>query len=110
MTNKTKLLALFFVSSAGCGPAYLYGRTTDLELVPKAPGCTFTVFDTLPDKPFDEIGIFAPKDIGYADVPGGPTPFKEEVQNQVCAQGGDGVVVERDDQGRYIRATIIKFK
>jgi hypothetical protein len=97
-------------ASGGCATHYVYGRTGEITPPPKPPGCTFTILDVPPEKPFDEVGVLAPKDVEFGDMAGGATPFKEAVADQVCAAGGDAVVVERDFTGRYIRGTVIKFK
>jgi hypothetical protein len=105
-----RLVAAVCLLSAGCASHYIYGRTGDVVADPKPPGCVFTMLDVPPEQPFDEIGVLAPRDIEYGDMAGGATPFKEAVSDQVCAAGGDAVVVERDFTGRYIRGTVIKFK
>jgi hypothetical protein len=95
---------------AGCAGHYIYGRTSEMAIAAKPPGCTFSLLDAPPDQPFDEIGVLAPIDIEFGDMAGGATPFKEAVADQVCAAGGDAVVAERDFTGRYIRGTVIKLK
>ena len=105
-----RLLAVLLLSAAGCAGHYVYGRTGELVPPPKPPGCTFVLLELPPEQPFDEIGVLAPRDIEYGDMAGGATPFKETVGEQVCAAGGDAVVVERDYTGRYIRGTVIKYK
>jgi hypothetical protein len=94
----------------GCAGKYIYGQTGDGSTPPKPPGCQYPLLDAIPTRPFEELGVLAPKDIEFPDVAGGATPFKEAVGEQVCAAGGDAVVVERDFQGRYVRATVIRYK
>jgi hypothetical protein len=96
--------------SGGCATRYVYGRTGEVAAAPKPPGCTFVLLDAAPAQAFDEIGVLAPDDIAFGDMSGGATPFKEAIAAQVCAAGGDAVVGERDDQGRYVRATVIKYR
>lgn len=96
--------------AAGCGTGYVYGRSGDLVAPPKPPGCTFAMLDAPPSQPYDELGVLAPKDIEFSNLAGGPTSFKEAAGDQICAAGGDAVVVERDEEARYIRATVIKLK
>jgi hypothetical protein len=105
-------LALVFVAlvPAGCAGHYIYGRTGDVIPPAKPPGCVFSLLDVPPQQAFDEVGVLAPKDVEFGDMAGGAVPFKEAVADQVCAAGGDAVVVERDFTGRYIRGTVIKFK
>jgi hypothetical protein len=94
----------------GCATRYVYGPTGEVSGEAKPPGCTFVLLDAAPTQPFDEIGVLAPDDIAFGDMSGGATPFKEAIATQVCAAGGDAVVGERDDQGRYVRATVIKYR
>lgn len=106
----TRIIALATLLSAGCGTRYIYGRTGEVVAAAKPPNCAYVLLDAPPDKPFDELGVLAPNDIEFGDMSGGPTPYKETVGEQVCAAGGDAVVVERDDNGRYVRGTVIKYR
>ena len=102
------ILALLLLPA--CATHYVYGPTGALTAPPKPAGCVFTLLELPPENPFDEIGVLAPRDIEYGDMASGATPFKEAIAEQVCAAGGDAVVVERDFTGRYIRGTVIKYK
>jgi hypothetical protein len=110
MRRLVAALLLVDLLTAGCAGHYIYARTGEVVPPPKPQGCTFVLLDVPPEQAFDEIGVLAPRDIEYGDMAGGATPFKETVGDQVCAAGGDAVVVERDYTGRYIRGTVIKYK
>ena len=111
MTARRRLArASWLFLLAGCGASYVYRASGDLAPPPKPRGCTFTMLDAPPSQPHDEIGVLAPNDIEISNLAGGPTSFKEATADQICAAGGDAVVIERDDLARYVRATVIKFR
>jgi hypothetical protein len=101
---------LMMVSLGGCGPSYVLGRVGDLTPPPLPPDCRFEVRSDVPTRPFDEIAILAPRDIEYGSMAGGPEPFKEAVQAQVCGVGGEAVVVEKDMYDHFVRGTVIKYR
>lgn len=98
------------VAAGGCGAKYVYGPVANTPRPAKGAGCAFALLDAAPERPFVELGILAPRDIEYGTMSGGPGPFKEAVAEQVCAAGGDAVVVERDYFGRYVRGTVLAYK
>ncbi len=105
-----RLALLLALAPAACGPMYIYGHTTHQVLAPRAAGCVFGVLEAPPPRDFDEIGILAPEDIAFGSTAGGSTSFVDQVRDQVCQAGGDAVIVERDWQMNYERATVIRFK
>jgi len=94
----------------GCGASYALGRVGELTPPSRPPDCRFEVRSDIPSRPFDEIAILAPRDIEYGSMAGGTVPFQEAVQSQVCAVGGDAVVVETDAFDHYVRGTVIKYR
>jgi hypothetical protein len=94
----------------GCGPSYALGRVGEVMPPPLPPNCRFEVRTDIPTRPFDEIAILAPRDIEYGHTAGGPLPFTESVQAQVCGVGGEAVVVEKDMYDHIIRGTVIKYR
>lgn len=103
-------IVVLVVLLAGCGARYVYGPVAANPRPAKGGDCSFALLDAAPQRPFEELGILAPKDIEYGTMSGGPVPFKEAVGEQVCAAGGDAVVVERDYFGRYVRGTVVAYK
>jgi hypothetical protein len=95
---------------AGCGSSYVFGRVGELTPPPRPADCRFEILSAAPGRPFDELGILAPKDIEYGSMAGGSVPFTESVQGTVCAAGGDAVVVEKDMFDHYVRGTVIKYR
>ncbi len=95
---------------AGCGPRYIYGQTTVVAAPAKPDGCPITLMYSVPTKPYEELGVLAPKDVQFGSLAGGPVPFQEDVHRQVCRAGGEAVVVEKNWAGNYVRGTVIRFK
>jgi hypothetical protein len=104
-------LLLAATAAVACGGSrYLYGPLGAVVVQPKPKNCDFSLLDKLPDQAYDPLGVFAPVDIVVPKVPSTDAAFKKSVAAQVCEAGGDAVVTERDDQGRYVRGTVIRFK
>lgn len=97
------------VGSCG-GGKYFYGPLGDVVVQPKPKDCSFILIDKVPSQAHDPLGVLAPANIEFPKVASDDDRFKSSVAAQVCAAGGDAVVVERDSQGRYVRGTVIRFK
>jgi hypothetical protein len=111
MVAAARLLAvLAAVALAGCSPNYVFGRVGDLTPPARPADCRFELIEAVPKRPFDELGILAPRDIEYGSTAGGRVSFTESVQATVCAAGGDAVVVEKDLYDHYVRGTVIKYR
>jgi hypothetical protein len=95
--------------SAGCTYKYIYGPLGPTRPA-KPADCRYEVLSSVPSRAFEEIGVLAPQDIEYGRMAGGDVPFKESVTAQVCAAGGDAVVVERDYFSNIVRGTVIAWK
>ena len=102
--------AVCLLLAAGCGTGYVYGRVGEVAPAPREPSCKFVLLDARPSRPYDEIGVIAPKDIEYGDVTASPPFFVDAITPWVCASGGDAVVTEHDMYGHYIRGTVIKYR
>jgi hypothetical protein len=102
--------AWLLLALSGCTSSYVFGRVGDVSPAAKPADCRFEILNAAPTRPFDELGILAPKDIEYGSMAGGSVPFTESVQGQVCAAGGDAVVVEKDMFDHYVRGTVIKYR
>jgi hypothetical protein len=77
---------------------------------PRAAGCSFTVLNKPPDQAYDSLGVLAPADITTSKLPSDEAAFKKAAGAQICAAGGDAVVVERNGEGRHVRATVIRWR
>jgi hypothetical protein len=102
-------LGLTSMVFGGCTSSYVLGRTAQVAPA-RSADCKVELLEGAPPRPFAELGVLAPRDIEYGGVAGGATPFVESVRQQVCAVGGDAVVVEKNYAGNYIRGTVIKFR
>jgi hypothetical protein len=105
--KRAVLIASFAV--AGCaatGPVYRYTRTARAEPPAKQPTCDFQVAGA-PDTSgsYVEVGVLDGVDRVYIQT---ISDFKREVQNQVCAAGGDLVVTEINGWGTYVRGVVFK--
>ena len=104
------LLLLATLAGGGCAGKYLYAPLGEVVAQPRAKDCEFLLAYGVPEVAYDSLGVLAPKDIQAPKVPDQEAAFKSAIQGQVCAAGGDAVVAERNGQGQYIRATIIKVR
>lgn len=105
-------LATALLLGAGCGGGnpYLYGPLGAVVAQPRAKDCAFTLIAKLPEQAHDALGVLAPQDIDAFKAPPDDAVLQKAVGPQVCEAGGDALVVERDAQGRCVRATIIKLR
>ena len=112
MTARATAAVLLAAAAAasGCAAKYLYGPLGDATAQPRDDDCEFAVTDVIPDRPFDTLGVLAPDDIEASRVHTDVTKMQKAIAEEVCASGGDAVVVERDPAGRFVRGTIIKLK
>lgn len=104
------LLALVPVLASGCLPAYIYGHTGRGMVVAKPEGCAFEIFEGMPSRPFEELGVIAPEDIANPSLAGAAQTFMSAARPFVCKVGGDAVVVERNMAGEYVRGTVIRYR
>jgi hypothetical protein len=95
---------------AGCGSAYLYTEISTPPRPAKADNCPIEVLLQPPARPYEELGVLAPKDIEFDSTSGGASSFRDSVRAHACRAGGDAVVAERNWAGNYARGTVIKFK
>ena len=75
----------------------------------RGAGCTFAVLTTVPQTPFREIGV-----VEFYTPGGGTAGYADSVDEArqrsaqfVCAEGGDGLLLQGNDRGYFTRATII---
>jgi hypothetical protein len=101
------------VGSTGCfgfgGSKYLYGPLGAVVAQPKPKDCPFLVVPGVPVRAYDALGVLAPLDI-ESPTANNEDAFKSAVGAQVCAAGGDAVLVERNTEGRFIRGTVIRLR
>jgi len=98
------------LAAAGCGPAYVYGRTSRTEVAPRPQDCHFDLLDQIPQRAYEEVGIVAAREIEYGSAESSTPMFVDTVRGWVCGSGGEAVIVERDMYGHYLRGTVVRFK
>jgi hypothetical protein len=96
--------------AAGCGGKYRYGSLGEAVAQPKPKKCSFTVIAQLPTEAYEPLGVLAPEDAEAVKLPDKEEAFKAAIAGEVCAAGGDAVIAERNRQGRYVRATVVKLR
>jgi len=105
MTAMRSLVALVLL--AGCVPlSYTYTPSTNKPVSRKPDNCKFEVYTTPPQEGYEELGVL---DLYNGTAPNDPAKFKSAVAEQVCGNGGDGVIAIRDDKGAISKGQIIHF-
>lgn len=114
MHGTCQRLALFLSLSLGAcasGPYYTF-TTTGPKAAARAKGCEFEIITTVPQKRYRELGVLEPG-LRPGGIGGGSTSrlaaFKEAVRESVCQAGADAVVTLINSDGRYVKATAIKY-
>jgi hypothetical protein len=104
--NSTHALcaALVLAVVTGCSPSFKLSPTAGVAPAAKPPGCAFKVVAALPSGPYEEVGILS-QSSGWASD---PEAFKQAVEADVCAVGGDVVVTEINGYGYYMRGVILR--
>jgi hypothetical protein len=98
------------LTACGGGSSYLYGPLGAVVAQPKPKDCEFLLAFGVPVRAYDSLGVLAPLDIETPNAADSEKAFKSAVGTQVCAAGGDAVLVERNPAGRFIRGTVIKLR
>ena len=93
----------------GCVAGGAYTRTTDKAYPARPPGCTFKVFTSAPQEPYEEIGvvdhIHRGDNVGASDI----REFMGVMRPYVCRSGGDAVLAFVNGMGWYVKGTVIKL-
>ena len=95
--NRVGLLVAFSMVSS-CSS---YRFVANGAISPKPPQCGFKVLTTVPAD-MEEIGILQ----HGARVTSDLGDFRELVSEQVCAAGGDAVVLQQNFQAQIVSATV----
>jgi hypothetical protein len=98
------LLALF----TSCAGTHLELTPTGPTLPPRGEHCAFQVFTEPPNRPFTELGLLEYKIEVGGHLDTKLADFEDDIQEHVCAAGGDGAIVY-NEQGVYMRAKVIKL-
>jgi hypothetical protein len=107
---RTLALVPLLAVVAGCASPYVYGSLGEAVAQPRSSGCEVSLLFSIPARAYDPLGVLAPLDIESKKLLHDESRFRSAVRAQICAAGGDAVIVERDSEGRYVRATVIKHR
>ncbi|MEM9103590.1 MAG: hypothetical protein AAGB12_14865 [Pseudomonadota bacterium] len=98
------LLIVFLVS--GCVTA-TFTKTGTYQVESREVNCDFNVYTLAPKDIYHEIGLIE-LNVGFAEsLPTKINTLKEKVHEQVCAQGGNGLLVWQASGPFYGKATVI---
>lgn len=99
-----RFLVLLAVTS--CGGSIVISRSGPRQAA-RSADCPYRMYTVPPSKGFIEIGSV---DVsrGSAEVASEITDFKRQIRPYVCAAGGDAAIAFANNQGLYLRATILK--
>lgn len=105
-----RAVPLFAVAALlGCGGTTSFTRTG--PTVPAQPGgCDFAVVKTRPSEPHTELGTIDIKYTSQMDWIYDESAFKRKVRPLVCQSGGDTAIAHTNDNGLYVKATVLSTK
>jgi len=91
---------------AGCGGSISVSRSGPRQAA-RPEDCPYRMYTVPPSKGFTEIGVV---DVsrGSGEAASEITEFKRQIRPFVCAAGGDAAIAFANNQGLYLRATILK--
>ena len=97
---------LVLLAVTGCGGSIVLSRSGPRQEA-RSEDCPYRMYTVPPSKGFIEIGTV---DVsrGSAEVASEITDFKRQIRPLVCAAGGDAAIAFANNQGLYLRATILK--
>jgi hypothetical protein len=101
-----RIVMLLGIGTTGCGSSnYVVTRTSAAPVVSKAPDCDFAIL-THAEPDYEEVAMFERENQPAMTA----AEFQKMVRKQVCEVGGDAVVAEIDNQGAYLRGTVLRRK
>jgi len=111
--KKLKNIMLFMALTgiAGCTTFTEFSQTGDHTSAAKPNDCQFKVYSTSPHRKYHELGVIDLKPVWCITCPDKVSNVKEIVQEDVCAAGGDAILLwEANGFGMYMKATVIKLQ
>jgi len=108
--NYVPFLILLTLLLAGCSPRINYTYTHSQKFEKKDINCKFKLYSKLPvNIKYEEIGIVnLVNTTNPSNLPRDAKSLIEIVRPYVCNSGGDFVVGDVNNEGRYMRATVFK--
>ena len=105
-----RAVPLFAVAALlGCGGTTSFTRTGP-TVAAQPGGCDFAVVKVRPSEPHTELGTIDIKYTSQMDWIYDEAAFKRKVRPLVCQSGGDVAVAHTNDNGLYVRATVLSSK
>ncbi len=110
MTFRSTLFALSLVSGA-CVPLHShrsFSATSAQRYEPRPDDCALDAFVTVPNRPFQEIGVF---DVGNDGHDRATTLdlLRAMVGPDACRAGADGLIASANGYGLYIKAVAFRW-
>lgn len=106
---KRALPYLAVVAVIGCGGATTAFTRTGPTLAAQPDSCDFSVVTTTPESS-TELGKVDIKYLKQTDWIYDESAFKRKVRTHVCQSGGDTVVAQINDNGLYMKGTVLSTK
>jgi hypothetical protein len=95
---------LLGIGVTGCGSrSYVVTRTGTAQAMAKAPDCDFAILTASVDGDYEQVTVLEREDQPAVTA----AEFQKIVGKQVCELGGDAVLAEIDNQGAYLRGTVL---
>jgi hypothetical protein len=107
---KKALLLLAPAAILACGGAGTAFTRTGPTVPAQPDGCDFTVVKERPSQPLTELGTVDLKYTSQMDWIYEEAAFKRKVRPLVCQNGGDTVLAHTNDNGLYVKATVLTSK
>lgn len=110
--TRLALLALALAAAAAACAApirYDFTRTTTANATVRPADCQIELFTAPPGKPYVELGVLDWHRRELSKRAYNAADFMRAVRPQVCGVGGNAVLAEVNDDGAYVRGTVIRL-
>ncbi len=101
------LAAVAGLAGSACTPRYTT-RFQEAESPILSSECEVRLFDRAPDRPFVIVGELEAEN--PARLATDEASFLKSLRPRICRHGGNAVIAQRDDQGRYLHGTVIRLR
>jgi hypothetical protein len=102
-------LFLAAVALLGCGPAVAFTPAGSATYPPKPSACEVSVLQAPPTTPFQELGTIELQYKSQTEWITTEPAFKRRIQPLVCQAGGDAAIARINDNGLYMKATVLSL-
>jgi len=94
----------------GCGGATTAFNRTGPTIAAQPDGCDFAVVTSAPSDPYTVLGTIDIQYTSQMDWIYEEPAFKKKVAPLVCQTGGDTAIAHTNDNGLYVKATVLTTK